>query len=464
MSTTASPAFVSPKDSPAPSSPQHSDTSSEGIFNTGSMLCVISTCGEEGILLSPIMTSYIAAQISEIHHSSNQSPQVCAARTITFLPKETVELEIQLRDLLTELANLSITTSEPQTTSSTQLFSKPQISKGCAPSPTLNSKDSSPQTKSSALPIRSFYSSLNHEVSQTKRENIKPLFKTQTSNSLSHNVVVKEKASSSVLFATHLCDQDLLRHTPHPITKTTEHKQSKQEKEQQQHQHQQQQQKEDSNPQNKNQKTQSQTQEKVSISSLQYQSYLHTQNRVSASTLKKEKSVVFQKKAISPMAMFSEKSTSNCIDETSNTENIFIRFMRLMARILGQAEAEAHELYKKIKKRTDDVDSLTVLLSHINNEPEAIDWSDKPEMKDLVDHAKTLGVTVKDSYQWSDQEKKLLKENIQMQKENMEKITQLERTDMQRLLQEVSQCHQTRSNILKLLKELMDTFIYNLRP
>ena len=51
-----------------------------------------------------------------------------------------------------------------------------------------------------------------------------------------------------------------------------------------------------------------------------------------------------------------------------------------------------------------------------------------------------------------------------MKKDSMEKITQLERTDMQRYLQEVSQCHQTRSNVLKLLKEVIDTFIYNLRP
>lgn len=135
-----------------------------------------------------------------------------------------------------------------------------------------------------------------------------------------------------------------------------------------------------------------------------------------------------------------------------------------MARILGQAEAEAHELYLRVKERTDSVDALTLLLSKINNEKGAIDWNQDEEMRALVDQAKKLGVPIGDSYDWSEEGKKLLKENIQMRKENMEKITQLERTDMQRHLQEVSQCHQARSNVLKLLKELMDTFIYNMRP
>jgi len=51
-----------------------------------------------------------------------------------------------------------------------------------------------------------------------------------------------------------------------------------------------------------------------------------------------------------------------------------------------------------------------------------------------------------------------------MRKDSMEKVTQLERTDMQRYLQEASQCHQARSNVLKLLKEVMDTIIHNMRP
>ncbi|WP_291893110.1 hypothetical protein [Chlamydia sp.] len=172
----------------------------------------------------------------------------------------------------------------------------------------------------------------------------------------------------------------------------------------------------------------------------------------------------FQKRPPSPMSLF---SSQNSVEETSKkpeVENVFLRFMRLMARILGQAEAEAHELYLRVKERTDNVDALTLLLSNINNEKGAINWSQNAEMQALVDQAKKLGVAIGDSYTWSEDEKKLLKENIQMRKENMEKITQLERTDMQRHLQEVSQCHQARSNVLKLLKELMDTFIYNMRP
>lgn len=146
-------------------------------------------------------------------------------------------------------------------------------------------------------------------------------------------------------------------------------------------------------------------------------------------------------------------------------ENIYIRFMALMARILGQAELEAHQLYLRIKERTDAIDALTLLISKINSEKGAIDWSNNEEMKKLIDKARALGVDIPEGkYQWSEEEKKLLKENIQMRKDSMEKMTQLERTDMQRYLQEASQCHQARSNVLKVLKEVIDTFIHNMRP
>ena len=148
-----------------------------------------------------------------------------------------------------------------------------------------------------------------------------------------------------------------------------------------------------------------------------------------------------------------------------SVENIYIRFMALMARILGQAEREAHELYLRIKERTDNVDVLTLLLSKINSEKGPIDWTKNEEMKALIEKARAIGVDIPaDKLTWTDDEKKLFKENIQMRKDSLEKVTQLERTDMQRYLQEASQCHQARSNILKLLKEVTDSIIANLRP
>ena len=148
-----------------------------------------------------------------------------------------------------------------------------------------------------------------------------------------------------------------------------------------------------------------------------------------------------------------------------SVENIYIRFMALMARILGQAEREAHELYLRIKERTDNVDVLTLLLSKINSEKGPIDWTKNEEMKALIEKARAIGVDIPaDKLSWTEDEKKLFKENIQMRKDSMEKVTQLERTDMQRYLQEASQCHQARSNILKLLKEVTDSIIANMRP
>lgn len=152
-------------------------------------------------------------------------------------------------------------------------------------------------------------------------------------------------------------------------------------------------------------------------------------------------------------------------EETPSIDSIYIRFMALMARILGQAEYEGHQLYLRIKARTDDVDTLTQLLSKINLEKKGIDWTKNEEMQQLVDKARAIGVEIPEGkLKWSEDEKKLLKENIQMRKDSMEKITQLERTDMQRYLQEASQCHQARSNILKMLKEVTDTIIHNMRP
>ncbi|MCC5832828.1 MAG: hypothetical protein JJU12_07295 [Chlamydiales bacterium] len=158
-------------------------------------------------------------------------------------------------------------------------------------------------------------------------------------------------------------------------------------------------------------------------------------------------------------------SAKKASQSLGSVENIYIRFMALMARILGQAEAEAHDLYMRIKERTDNIDLLTLLISKINSEQGAIDWTNNQEMKQLIEKARAFGVDIaQGKLKWSEDEKKLLKENIQMRKDSMEKVTQLERTDMQRYLQEASQCHQARSNVLKLLKEVMDTIIHNMRP
>lgn len=147
-----------------------------------------------------------------------------------------------------------------------------------------------------------------------------------------------------------------------------------------------------------------------------------------------------------------------------SVENIYVRFMALMARILRQSELEAHDLYLRIKERTDNIDVLTLLMSKINSEKGAIDWTNNAEMKALLEKARAMGVEIpKDKFKWTEEEKKLFKENIQMRKDSMEKVTQLERTDMQRYLQEASQCHQARSNVLKLLKEVIDNIIANMR-
>jgi len=139
--------------------------------------------------------------------------------------------------------------------------------------------------------------------------------------------------------------------------------------------------------------------------------------------------------------------------------------MELMSRILGQAEAEGQALYQRIKARTDQVDVLIKLQSKINNAKDGVvDWSKDEEGQALLQAARAMGVDIPEGkLKWKKEEVPLLKENIAMRKDSMEKLTQLERTDMQRFLQEASQCHQARSNILKLMKEVGDTIIHNMR-
>lgn len=185
-----------------------------------------------------------------------------------------------------------------------------------------------------------------------------------------------------------------------------------------------------------------------------------------------------QHKSFKLKATYRTKRTHNSLSQEENSqessqinrslggvENIYIRFMALMAKILGQAEAEAHDLYIRIKERTDNVDLLTLFISKINLEKGEIDWTENEEMKHLIEKVRAIGLDIpQDKFKWTEDEKRLLKENVQMRKDSMEKVTQLERTDMQRYLQEASQCHQARSNVLKLLKEVMDTIIHNMRP
>lgn len=150
---------------------------------------------------------------------------------------------------------------------------------------------------------------------------------------------------------------------------------------------------------------------------------------------------------------------------TKEVGDVFHCFLLLMEKILGQAQAEAHQLYHKIKERTDQVELLTKLIGKLNLIDGKVDWSKDEEMKMLVQQARAIGVEIPENkYTWSKDEKRYLLENIQMRKDTMEKMTQLERTDMQRYMQEASHCHQARSNILKLMKEIGDTIIHNLRP
>lgn len=398
------------------------------------------------------------------------------SHSLVFLSPELVEIEIQLAELLHTLETMETVETQTNEVSQPKVNIHPRHAsstptsmtgkKQVAPSPKETPKSASRKDLTSPITSSKTSASTSPTLASFPLRQASTLLKLpspqlpRTQKESDQQGSIKTSTMSSALAEKKyeaICttkSQESQQNQEHKENKHKQHQEQQEDNEQEEHQ----------NKKNSQSKiTIEESSLNLSISHLRYAADMCQTSQNS----QKEKGKTFQKKAPSPMALFTTKSSSSEFQplQTPKIENVFISFMQLMARILGQAEAEAHELYLRVKERTDNVDKLTLLLSKINTEKGDINWEKDAEMKALVDQVKQLGVTIDTAtYCWSEEEKKLLKENIQMRKENMEKITQLERTDMQRHLQEVSQCHQARSNVLKLLKELMDTFIYNLRP
>lgn len=455
--------------------------SSGNVFKT--------TTGEVCVSLSPPETlnsasvqslNQLAFSQIFVNTETSQFLNESNSHDLIFLSPELIEIEIQLAELLQTLENIETRESSTNPLSQTKTPDQPRSSSpslsntNISRSPKEETKTSTQKSLSSLAKSPKLSPTTSHTpTTSTSLKQTSGLFKTPAPQ-LQRTQKESEQESTRL---SHL--STLLAEKKHEAISTTKSQESQQNHENKEQKHRQEQQKEQQKEKQEDQekdehhkKSSSRPQVEnnqdnslnISVMHLRYASDI----RQSPKETQKEVEKTFRKKAPSPMSLFTSTPSSSLgfqPIQTPKIENVFISFMQLMARILGQAEAEAHELYLRVKERTDNVDKLTLLLSKINAEKGAINWEKDTEMKALVDQVKKLGVTIDNTtYCWSEEEKKLLKENIQMRKENMEKITQLERTDMQRHLQEVSQCHQARSNVLKLLKELMDTFIYNLRP
>ncbi|MEF9520233.1 hypothetical protein SBV45_02945 [Chlamydia crocodili] len=455
-----------------------SASTSSSILKTAAGDVALSVFTSEGS--TPASLSSLAAlALAQISATSgeNTNPLQDCTHNLVFLPPETVEVEILISDLLQALETADPKTQEEPTSLGKQEQFLPQ--EGCKPQDVAprSTKETYATPKESQQPSKAStsyssakasdsrspttHSSIQHTLGQSAQRAVHTTTPQQSRTEKDGEHVSSQSYGS---FVTEKKEQQIF------TTKSQESKQDRENRDQKQdRQHEGQHQEDD--PQGRGQgkkykaKVSFEEIEEVSPElSIAHLRYLNDVRQAREINVEEEKT--FKRKVQSPMALFTAATPLQGFTPipTPKVENVFIRFMKLMERILGQAEAEAQELYLRVKERTDNVDTLTLLISKINSEKGAIDWRENSEMKALVDQAKKLGVTITDTLQWSEEEKKLLKENIQMRKENMEKITQLERTDMQRHLQEVSQCHQARSNVLKLLKELMDTFIYNLRP
>lgn len=456
-----------------------SASTSSSILKTAAGDVALSVFTSEGTTPASL-NSLVALALAQISAASgeNANPLQDCAHNLVFLSPETIEVEILISDLLQTLETTDlINTQEESSSLGKQEQRLPQ--EGCkpqdlAPRSTKDSYGTPKALQQPAVKLAVRYSSAKAPDSRPYTSSSSPQHTSgqfaqraaQAPGILQHSQTKKDgeqiSSQSHNSFIAEKKEQQIF------TTKSQESQQDRENRDQKQdRQHDGQHQDDDDDQQKgRGKKYKSKTSAEavpadLSVAHLRYLNEVRQSREIHV-----EEEKTFKKKAQSPMALFSAPTPPAGFTPipTPKIENVFIRFMKLMERILGQAEAEAQELYLRVKERTDNVDTLMLLISKINSEKGAIDWRDDSEMKALVDQAKKLGVTITDTLQWSEEEKKLLKENIQMRKENLEKITQLERTDMQRHLQEVSQCHQARSNALKLLKELMDTFIYNLRP
>lgn len=162
-----------------------------------------------------------------------------------------------------------------------------------------------------------------------------------------------------------------------------------------------------------------------------------------------------------------EKEKDLLVKELEDTKDIYVRFELLTLKLIEQSETDANELYSKIEGRTNEVETLNKLIYKINK-PGELDLSGK-EGEDLLKQVRGLvrdsGVEIPEGKtKWSEEEKKQLKENINMVKDSKEKFTQLERIKLQRHMQNISHHYQALSNNQKLRKEAFDTIIHNIRP
>lgn len=148
-----------------------------------------------------------------------------------------------------------------------------------------------------------------------------------------------------------------------------------------------------------------------------------------------------------------------------NVGDVYNRFFALMERLIQQEDKAAQEIYLRTKKRTDDVDLLTKLLGRINNAPKGtVDWSKDAEIQEMLKAAKEMGVQIPDGLKFTEEQRIALGKNIDMRRSDMEKMTQMERTDFQARMQNSSIWHQTRSNVLKYLERTASTITGNMRP
>lgn len=148
-------------------------------------------------------------------------------------------------------------------------------------------------------------------------------------------------------------------------------------------------------------------------------------------------------------------------------DHLFTKIFSLLKDLHSVVETDAAELHSRIKTRTEHLKRLSTLVQKINTVPpgQSVDWSKDPEMKALLDEARALGVEIeKGKYAFSEKELEHLKENTQIVRDRFEKLTQTERADLQRYLQEASQYLQFISNLLKKVETVGDTLSRNVRP
>lgn len=135
------------------------------------------------------------------------------------------------------------------------------------------------------------------------------------------------------------------------------------------------------------------------------------------------------------------------------TKDAYIGALEQGLRQVRLLQQDTHEFYAKLKARTDCLEALSKLVTEINNNASntgKVNWAGDARVKELLDQARALGVNIPEGkYEFTLDERKLLKEDLEERKTHFRSLAQTERLEYQHLLSDLNIWLEFCSQVLK---------------